>query len=391
MHKIIFILLTLSFSAFSSECEVLEKTVNYLSQGKLQGRVPKTFGNKEARIFLKKELKGLGLEVFEHKFKQGINLFATMYPKGIRRKGSPEVILSSHYDGLDQCDRKLGASSNTCNGAADAAAGVAAIMASISSLKEKIKKPILIIFFDAEEAGLLGSNALVKDAKKLNLNLKKIRVMLNLDIIGLNLFSGMEDTLLAMGGETGGKKLVSDLTKASKESGLNVYNLSYALAHNRGDGAPFINAKHKIPVIHITSGDGSVYHSNADELQYLNYDKVLKTSQLVTSLTLKALKAKKKYKYKKPKMFSGYALPKFHDVVLGKELVERALEKKYLNSFSSKEINQLKNMIDSLGELKKKGKILFGPKKMQKFANISFQFLGLSRKMDTIPRGSSCR
>ena len=391
MHKIFFLLLIFSFSAFSNECKLIETTVNYLAQNKLKGRVPETYGNKQARNFLKKKLRDLGLKVFEHKFKQGVNLYATMYPKNARGNKSPEVLLSAHYDGLDSCDRKLGAGSNICNGAADDAAALAAILASLTNLKEKIKSPILIIFFDAEETGLLGSNALVKDSKKLNLHLKGLKLMINLDIIGLNLFTGMENTLLAMGGETGGKKLLNDLNEASKISGLDVYNLSYALTHNRADVSSLINAKLKVPVIHLTSGDGSVYHSTADEVRYLNQDKISKTSKLVTALTLRALQSAKKYRFKRPKMFSGYALPKFTDVKLGKKLIKNTLVNKSLNQFTTSELNQLKNMIDSLTEIEKRGKIRFGPKNMQKFANISFKYMGFSREMDVIPSGSNCQ
>jgi len=393
MREIIFIGLIFSFSVFGNECKTIEKTVNYLAKDQLKGRVPGTHGNILAREFLKKELENLGAKVFQHKFKEGVNLYATLYPKNGNRQEPPKVLLSAHYDGLNQCSIKKGANSNICNGASDDAAALAAILASLGELKNKIKSPVLIMFFDAEETGLLGSNALIKDfkKKKLGLDLKKIKVIINLDIIGLNLFSGMENTLLAMGGETGGKNLLADLTKASKKSGLDVYNLSYALTHNRSDVSSLINAKLKVPVIHLTSGDGSIYHSNADEIIYLNQDKILKTSRLVTSLTLMALNPAKKYRFKRPKMFGGYALPKFNDVLLGHKLVKTALEKKSLNRFTTNELNKLDNMIDSLNDLKRGGKLRFGPKNMQNFANVSFSYMGLSRKMYSIPKGSTCR
>jgi hypothetical protein len=391
MYKIIFVLFFFSLGSYANDCQVIERATKYLAQDKLKGRVSGTFGNTQARFFLKKELEKMNLEVFEHKFKKGINLYTTIYPAKSNKLEMPQVLLSSHFDGLSRCDRKIGANSNICNGAADAAAGIAAILGSIDTLKKTIKAPVLIVFFDAEEIGLLGSKAFVTDLKKLNINLKKIKVIINLDIIGLNLFSGLKNTMLAMGGETGGKKLLNDLTSASKESRLDVYNLSYSLAHNRADVASFINAKLKVPVVHITSGDGSIYHSNADEYRYLNHQKVLKTSRLITSLTLKALGQKKKYRFKKPKMFSGYALPKFNDLVLGINLVKDTLDKKSLNGFSANELNKLENMIDRLKEIKNGGKISFGPKNMQKFANISFEYMGLSRRMESIPSGSSCR
>ncbi len=391
MHKIIFVLLFFSFAGYSSECQMIKKTVSFLSQDKLGGRVPKTTGNRLARNFLKKELQKLDLKVFQHKFKQGVNLYATMFPENSNKREAPRVLLSAHYDGLDHCQRKLGANSNICNGASDDAAAIAVILASLNTLKKKIKAPVLIIFFDAEETGLLGSKAMVAAFKELSIDAKKLKVMINLDIIGLNLFSGMENTMLAMGGETGGKRLLEDLTKASISSGLDVYNLSYSLTHNRADVSSLINAKLKVPVIHLTSGDGSIYHSNADEVKYLNQKKILKTSRLVTALTLKALDPRKKYRFKKPKMFSGYALPKFSDVALGHKLVQKALEKKSLNGFNTTELNRLENMSERLREIIKGGKIRFGPKNMRKFADVSFAYMGLSRKMDTIPKGSSCK
>lgn len=371
MKKVILFLL-ISLPAFSQECRQLQETLQFLSSDRLLGRVPGTPEHTEARKYIAKKLTDIGADVFEHKFPDGVNLWGVLYPTG-NRSGKPEVIITSHYDHIDHCSPKRGSNSSVCNGAADNSGAVAALLNALEKLKGNIKKPVAFAVFDLEEEGLIGSKYFV-NAKIL----PNIKLNLNMDIIGLNPFSGMENVHLTMGGETGGKNLVKDLETASKKSGLETFHFGYALAHGRGDLTNFI--KRGIPSIHFTDGDGSVYHSQADEYQYLNQTKILKISDLIFQMVLLAEK-NGPYDFKNP-IQGEYALPMFNDVKVGKALVEKI--------YKQIKASEISRFSDGLGKIIKKGENNFAVAEMTSFQQIALGLMEYSRNLNEIPQGNKC-
>jgi aminopeptidase YwaD len=372
MKKIIFLFL-LSLPVFSQECRELQNNLKFLSSDSMLGRVPGTQEHEEARAFIFKKLSAVGAVVFEHEFQGGVNLWGVLYPQN-NRSGVPEVMITSHYDHIDNCWQKNGHLSSVCNGAADNAAAVSILLNALEKLKGQIKRPVAFAVFDKEEDGLVGSNYFAKS----NL-LPSIRLVLNLDIVGLNTFQGMENVHLTMGGETGGDKLVKDLKAASQKSGLDTVEFSYALAHGRGDLTNFIQKG--IPSIHFTDGDGSVYHSSADEFQNINQIKLLKISNLIFSLTLIAEK-NGPYKFMNP--FQGEnALPSFNDVKSGKNLVSKI--KKTIDT------PEISKFLKELDKIIKKGEKKFSYPEMSAFQKIAFGLMEYSRNMEEIPQGSRCQ
>ena len=94
---------------------------------------------------------------------------------GIRRPDSL-LVLTAHYDHLGRMGKAI------YPGANDNASGVALLL---DLAAEIAKKPLpyttVFVFFAGEEAGLLGSEAMVRDKK---LPLSHIRFLLNLDLMG---------------------------------------------------------------------------------------------------------------------------------------------------------------------------------------------------------------
>jgi hypothetical protein len=371
MKKLILLFL-FSLPLFAQECTELQGNLKFLSSDRLLGRVPGTPEHTEVRYYLQKKLHNLGANVFEHEFPNGVNLWGVLYPAN-NRSGKPEVLISAHYDHLDHCNQKRGSYSSVCNGAADNAGAVAALLNVLEKLKGKISRPVAFAIFDREEEGLIGSKYFAASDI-----LPSVRLVLNMDIIGLNTFTGMENTHLTMGGETGGKVLMKDLETASKKSGLDTHAFSYALAHERGDLTNFI--KKGIPAIHFTDGDGSVYHSQADEYQYLNQGKILKISDLVFNLTLLAEK-NGPYKFHNP-IQDKYALPNFNDIKMGKNLVEKINKKIRTTEISS--------LLQGLDKILKNGERGFSFQQMTAFQQIAFGLMEYSRNMEEIPAGNKC-
>ncbi len=86
------------------------------------------------------------------------------------------LVLTAHYDHLGRMGKAI------FPGANDNAAGVAMVL---DFAREAVKRPlpysVAVVFFSGEEAGLLGSAALVRDRI---LPLERIRFLLNLDLVG---------------------------------------------------------------------------------------------------------------------------------------------------------------------------------------------------------------
>ncbi len=370
--KYLFFIFFLSFSAICQECKELQQNLKFLTSDRLLGRVPGTPEHAETEEFIFNKLNRIGAVVFKQDFPQGSNLWGVLYPQN-RREGLPQILISAHYDHLENCSQKYGAYSSVCNGAADNAGGIAALFNILEKLKTKINKPVAFAIFDREEEGLIGSRYFAKS----NL-LPSIKLVLNMDIIGLNTFVGMENVHLTMGSETGGEKLIWDLNQAAKKSNLDTYHFSYALAHGRGDLTNFIYKG--IPAIHFTDGDGSVYHSSADEFQNLNQGKIIKISNLIANLTLLAEK-NGPYPFQNP--FKGENVPPtFEDIKVGKAMVEKI----YKNE-KSKEIYEF---LKGLEGIYKKGERKFSLSEMSSFQKIAYGLMDYSRNLVVIPQGSKC-
>lgn len=345
----IILLFLMSFNVYADICESIFSDTLYLSSDET------TLEN--SREFITKKLQDLKFDVSHQKFADGINIIA-------KKSSAPKLILSAHYDRLTECTQRQDSITSRCSGASDDSAGVALVL----SLAQKFKnEDIAIIIFDAEERGLLGSKYFVENP---TFSLKKVKAIFNFDIIGLNLFDSLADSTLSMGTETGGKLLKNQVMKAFTDVELWMHPFTYSLTQNRADIASFINARLKIPIVHFTDGDGSVYHTSSDEVDFLNFPKITKMEKALSNLIPVALSSQ--YRYKRPSFFSGYALPKKSDVKTAIELSMRADD------------------FDTASNLKKLEKGLFTPKKMMQFNQVARNFIEKSRNQDFIPLGQQC-
>jgi hypothetical protein len=158
-----------------------------LSSDAMEGRRTGTAGSEKARALIVERFKASGVVPFgasyEHAFafrtrgvsgeQRGVNVFG--YIAGALQPGR-YIVISAHYDHLGVRNGVV------FNGADDNASGTAALFAIAKYFSSHTPRHSLIFAaFDAEELGLLGSQAFVKqppvDPQLLSLNL-------NLDMIG---------------------------------------------------------------------------------------------------------------------------------------------------------------------------------------------------------------
>ncbi|MBP6977291.1 MAG: M20/M25/M40 family metallo-hydrolase [Bacteroidales bacterium] len=178
------------------------------------------------------------------------------------------IVVGAHYDHLGMG----GPGSNSRaldtvavhNGADDNASGVAGMLGLAEELtlnRDKIRRSVLFVAFDAEEMGLLGSKYFVDQSKEM---MDKTDAMINMDMIGR--FYPEEKPLLISG--TG--------TSAESETLLDqvAADLDFKLAYSpEGYGASDHSSFYAvdIPVFFITSGAHDDYHMPEDDADRIHY------------------------------------------------------------------------------------------------------------------------
>lgn len=178
------------------------------------------------------------------------------------------VIIGAHFDHLGMggpgSGSRLMDSLAVHNGADDNASGTAGVIeiaGELSSQKKDLKRSIVLIAFDGEEQGLLGSRYFVKHPL---VDLGAVEAMINFDMIGrLN----PETRSVAVGGS--GTSLESDsLLNASNKQGLKL-GLSPE-GFGPSDHAAFY--AENIPVFFISTGAHEDYHLPEDDWDRINYE-----------------------------------------------------------------------------------------------------------------------
>ncbi len=130
------------------------------------------------RKYLKDLIDNLDLKAKEHHFivqkrnpnvpidfYEGTNIYTTLYST---IESDEYIVLSAHFDSVENC-----------TGANDNATGVAMIYSLLSNLKNlKVRnKNVMVIFFDDEEKGLIGSDAFAKMLKEGNYNIHSVHTV----------------------------------------------------------------------------------------------------------------------------------------------------------------------------------------------------------------------
>jgi len=173
------------------------------------------------------------------------------------------IIIGAHYDHIGYKmvnDKQL-----IYNGADDNASGTAALIELARLLKANegsYKRSIILVAFDAEEQGLLGSKFLSNQLEP-----EKIKLMISLDMIG---YLKESKKLHVRGVATikDGKKLIHNLPlPADLKLQLKDFETSMLGAT---DTEYF--AKEEVPTLHITTGLKSPYHKPEDDAERIDYE-----------------------------------------------------------------------------------------------------------------------
>ena len=172
--------------AIRVDADQIFRDVQVLAADDMQGRLAGSPGGDKARAYLLDRLKQAGVkpigDSFERPFtfsartggeRHGTNLIGV-----IRGTRQPDryIVLSAHYDHIGV------RSGEVFNGADDNASGVAALLAAATHFAASpLEHSLLIAAFDAEEAGLQGARALMREPP---VPAASMIIDLNMDMVG---------------------------------------------------------------------------------------------------------------------------------------------------------------------------------------------------------------
>lgn len=177
------------------------------------------------------------------------------------------LVIGGHYDHLGMGGHGSGSRApdvkEVHNGADDNASGIAGIIEigeRLAAVKGGLKRSVILIAFDAEEMGLLGSKYFT--SSKL-IDVKAVNAMFNFDMIGrLN----EEQKILIYGT---GTSLESEAILKSMEDETKLKFAYLTEGYGPSDHASFYTED--IPVFSITTGIHTDYHTPADDTELINF------------------------------------------------------------------------------------------------------------------------
>jgi hypothetical protein len=260
---VLFISIFLSVNAQSTLKERLEQHVFTLASDSFQGRKAGTEYAQMTADYIIAQWREIGIEELHvQPFGDNFQNIIAIVRGNDADLANEFIVVGAHYD-------HLGApSGNIHNGADDNASGTAVLIELARMLKEyqrKLKRSVILVAFDAEEMGLLGSTYFVNSSI---VPLENIVLMMSIDMVGWYQASG---ELQYQGVSTiqGGRELI--LNENLIPAGLNVVAKRFEThLFAATDTQPF--AVKGIPTLAITTGTKSPYHTAEDEAHLIDFD-----------------------------------------------------------------------------------------------------------------------
>lgn len=259
--------------------------VQFLAQPKLEGRKTGTAGARLARQYIEARFRACGLvpwpkeKSYELSYGLGKNLVGLL-PGSDTNLSGEIVLVSAHYDheGKDKQGRIYA-------GAVDNASGVAALLETarqLSEARQRPKRTVAFVSFDAEEQALFGSFAFTcrRDVEE-----AKIVAVVNMDMLGRDALDVVKDAIF-VGGTGSRPALQAQLRQFGSETGLRVLSVPFDAIGVRTDNAAFENRGGLCLL--FSCGPFRDYHRPSDTAEKINYTHLERSAKVVLK-TVEAL------------------------------------------------------------------------------------------------------
>ena len=201
------------------------------------------------------------------------------------------IIVGAHFDHLGLGGRRSGSLNPDTliihNGADDNASGTAGILElsyKFISNRHLLKRSVLVICFDAEEKGLLGSKYYVKNPAR---NISNTAMMVNMDMVGR-----LNDSPVVLGGVGSSGNFVNIIEDASNRHTLEIETNMGGMDFGRSDHASFY--RENIPVLFFFTGAHEDYHKPTDDWDKIDYKGEKKILDFIYDLIIDVSQLEKK-------------------------------------------------------------------------------------------------
>ena len=287
-----------SFAQTNQSYQIKEEnvieTLKYLTSDELEGRDSGSKGIELAANYLENQFIESGIKTYFKTYKDTLSNFepAAYNVVGLIEGNDPKlknefVIIGAHYDHIGRIAAVDG--DDIANGANDNASGTTMVseVAKYFAKTKSNKRSILVVYFSAEEKGLLGAYSLAEKLKKENFNLY---LMLNFEMLGVPMNKDYEVFI------TGFKKSNMAI-KMNEYAGSNFVGylpqeFQYRL-FNASDNYP-IYEKFNVPSQTICTFDFDnfkYYHHVKDELELMDTKHMTELSNKLLPIVTKMVNA----------------------------------------------------------------------------------------------------
>jgi hypothetical protein len=266
----------------SIDAQEMQGVVNYLAQDALEGREAGSRGGRAAGNFIQGWLSKLPLrpagdngQVFQP-FGQNFRNILVLLEGSDPGQKQQVIVVGAHYDhvGYGTPQNSRGQVGLIHHGADDNASGTTAVLELIQALVRLPQPPrrsLLLVFWDAEEKGLLGSQHWVAHP---TIPLERVVLMINLDMVGR--LRDQRLTVIGSRSSTGLRKLVSQ----DNDEGLSL-EFPWLM---RPDADYYSFLVKNIPVLMLHTGLHEDYHRPSDVASKINAAGMKRIDRLLLAL-----------------------------------------------------------------------------------------------------------
>ena len=257
--------------------EELRVVTSYLASDELEGRAVATVGIEKAALYIESVFSKNNIKPYFDTYRDTFQWSAmdVFNIVGFIEGNDPElknevVIIGAHYDHLGVVRRVE--DDNIANGANDNATGTAAVLLLAQRLakNKNNKRSIMVVFFTAEEKGMLGSRHLAKKLKDEGIDLY---TMLNFEMLGVP-FTDRDYTAFVTGYELSNmSQKINEYANNENLTGMSEISKQQNL-FERSDNIHFYEI-FKVPCQTISCSDVSnydYYHHVDDEVDKLDFE-----------------------------------------------------------------------------------------------------------------------
>jgi Zn-dependent M28 family amino/carboxypeptidase len=291
-------------SALTIKADEIKKHQVYLSSDELEGREAGSEGGHKAALYLaiqasKRGLKPGGVDgTFFHPFgpspgkplEKGMKNVVAVFAGSDPKLKDEFVVVGAHYDhvglGIRNSNRQAGGKPGEIhNGADDNASGSSTLLeVAGAAAKAKLKRTVVVIWFDAEESALAGSKAWVASP---TLPIEKCVAMVNCDMIGRN---DVKQVTVGVHKDEQGTPKFPKWADAVKEVetafGASFDWTGFDSYIKRSDHWPFMEKG--IPAVFFTGGLHADYHTQNDDVEKINFPKEERVGRMIFTLAARA-------------------------------------------------------------------------------------------------------